>query len=104
MKIIPLMQINKNLFSNLKSNFQELNNWSKTVLFFKALLVSHDIVNDFGLCIIELAVGGLAERFKAPSWKEGEVQASFSSNILSSANWSIMTMYSQSEKKPLSRA
>lgn len=44
------------------------------------------MTNDFGLCIIEFAVGGLAERFKAPSWKGGEVQASVSSNLMSSAN------------------
>ena len=39
----------------------------------------------FVLCIIILASGGLAERFKAPSWKGGEVQASVSSNLMSSA-------------------
>lgn len=38
------------------------------------------------LCIIILASGGLAERFKAPSWKGGEVQASVSSNLMSSAS------------------
>ena len=30
--------------------------------------------------------GGLAEWFKAPSWKGGEVQASVSSNLMSSAS------------------
>lgn len=38
------------------------------------------------LCIIIFASGGLAERFKAPSWKGGEVQASVSSNLMSSAS------------------
>ena len=37
------------------------------------------------LGIIRNAFGGLAERFKAPSWKGGEVQASVSSNLMSSA-------------------
>lgn len=40
----------------------------------------------FVLCIIIFASGGLAERFKAPSWKGGEVQASVSSNLMSSAS------------------
>ena len=40
----------------------------------------------FVLCIIIFASGGFAERFKAPSWKGGEVQASVSSNLMSSAS------------------
>lgn len=36
-------------------------------------------------CYNSTCAGGLAERFKAPSWKGGEVQASVSSNLMSSA-------------------
>lgn len=37
-------------------------------------------------CYNSTCAGGLAERFKAPSWKGGEVQASVSSNLMSSAS------------------
>jgi hypothetical protein len=36
-------------------------------------------------CYNSTCAGGLAEWFKAPSWKGGEVQASVSSNLMSSA-------------------
>lgn len=39
-------------------------------------------------CYNSTCAGGLAERFKAPSWKGGEVQASVSSNLMSSARYS----------------
>lgn len=40
-------------------------------------------------CYNSTCAGGLAERFKAPSWKGGEVQASVSSNLMSSASSKI---------------
>ena len=44
-------------------------------------------------CYNSTCAGGLAERFKAPSWKGGEVQASVSSNLMSSASSKITHNY-----------